>query len=188
MVVLTDMLILWLMCFSARQHVPVTEFKGNLEHMIEHLHTSNIDSIILIAPPPVCEAGRIKHNCQVCMHGSIMTCIHMQSAMHLVLHHFCSVPVPFWCTVMLLNILSYQLWGLGLLTICHGVYTKDPCLSCYLYSAGAQQTPGPVILAERGISPCFPSGEPACSVQAHLLQKLAYQSAQTRLQEPMQLQ
>ena len=50
---------------SSRQHVPVAEFKQNLHSMIEHLRKSNISSIILIAPPPLCEEGRIQHNCQV---------------------------------------------------------------------------------------------------------------------------
>ncbi|KAL0053262.1 hypothetical protein WJX82_003464 [Trebouxia sp. C0006] len=49
---------------SARQHVPVHEFKQNLQSMVEHLREANIDSIILIAPPPVFEEGRIQHNCQ----------------------------------------------------------------------------------------------------------------------------
>ena len=55
-------------CCSARQHVPVPEFKQNLQSMVEHLREANIDSIILIAPPPVFEEGRIQHNCQVHVH------------------------------------------------------------------------------------------------------------------------
>jgi len=43
----------------------VHEFKQNLQSMVEHLREANIDSIILIAPPPVFEEGRIQHNCQV---------------------------------------------------------------------------------------------------------------------------
>ncbi|KAL3150638.1 hypothetical protein ABBQ32_000440 [Trebouxia sp. C0010 RCD-2024] len=49
---------------SARQHVPVQEFKANLASMVSHLHAADIQSIVLMTPPPVCETGRIKHNSQ----------------------------------------------------------------------------------------------------------------------------
>ena len=87
---------------------------------------------------------------------------------------------------MLLNMLSYQPWGLGLLTICHG--QAKTCVSAVFYIVLGLSKLLVQLLLQREASVIFPSGEPACSVQAHLLQKLAYQSAQTRLQEPMQLQ
>ena len=50
---------------SARQHVPLPEFKQNLEAMVRHLHTRHIHGIVLMTAPPVHEEGRIKHNAQV---------------------------------------------------------------------------------------------------------------------------
>lgn len=51
------------------------EFKANLANMVTHLRAADMSSIVLIAPPPVCETGRIKHNSQVC-HSSSLYCFH----------------------------------------------------------------------------------------------------------------
>ncbi|CAK8563038.1 unnamed protein product [Lathyrus sativus] len=44
---------------SDRQHVPLPEFKQNLQKIVNHLKSSSPTMlIVLITPPPVCEEGR----------------------------------------------------------------------------------------------------------------------------------
>ncbi|XP_058762966.1 GDSL esterase/lipase At5g62930-like [Vicia villosa] len=44
---------------SERQHVPLPEFKLNLQKIVNHLKSSSPDMlIVLITPPPICEVGR----------------------------------------------------------------------------------------------------------------------------------
>ncbi|XP_058733675.1 GDSL esterase/lipase At5g62930-like isoform X2 [Vicia villosa] len=44
---------------SERQHVPIPEYKQNLQKIINHLKSSSPAMlIVLITPPPVCEEGR----------------------------------------------------------------------------------------------------------------------------------
>ena len=45
--------------------MPVDEFKQNLSKMVSHIQNSGITSILLMAPPPIHEEGRLKHNAQV---------------------------------------------------------------------------------------------------------------------------
>lgn len=51
---------------SARQHVPIQEYKSNLQSMIQHIQSIGTKNILLIAPPPVDEPSRIRHNKEVC--------------------------------------------------------------------------------------------------------------------------
>lgn len=46
---------------SARQHVPVDEFSGNLRSMVAHLRGLGVPAVVLITPPPVSEPDRIVH-------------------------------------------------------------------------------------------------------------------------------
>eukprot|EP00271_Cylindrocystis_brebissonii_P006243 TRINITY_DN18942_c0_g1_i2.p1 TRINITY_DN18942_c0_g1~~TRINITY_DN18942_c0_g1_i2.p1 ORF type:complete len:366 (-),score=39.01 TRINITY_DN18942_c0_g1_i2:1045-2142(-) len=47
---------------SSRQHVPIPEYKANLQKMIEHIRSvSSSTRIILMTPPPVDEEGRLAY-------------------------------------------------------------------------------------------------------------------------------
>ncbi|KAI3438645.1 hypothetical protein D9Q98_001067 [Chlorella vulgaris] len=46
---------------SARQHVPLAEFKGNLRAIVQHLHRIGVPAVVLITPPPISEPDRITH-------------------------------------------------------------------------------------------------------------------------------
>ena len=47
---------------SGRQHVPVQEYQQNLHTIVQRVKSISVPAIILITPPPVHEAARIKHN------------------------------------------------------------------------------------------------------------------------------
>ena len=47
------------------QHVPLEEYSGNLKALIKAIQAYGAQSILLLTPPPVDEAARIKHNIQV---------------------------------------------------------------------------------------------------------------------------
>ncbi|BDA43364.1 Isoamyl acetate-hydrolyzing esterase 1 homolog [Coccomyxa sp. Obi] len=49
---------------SARQHVPVEEYRGNLLSIVQHVQSLGTKDIVLITPPPLDEAARIRHNQQ----------------------------------------------------------------------------------------------------------------------------
>lgn len=54
---------------SERQHVPIQEFKHNLQKMVLHLKScSPTMLIVLITPPPVCEEGRRAY--AISLHGN----------------------------------------------------------------------------------------------------------------------
>ncbi len=46
---------------SARQHVPLPEYKANLAAIVEHLRGVGVPAIVLITPPPISEPDRIIH-------------------------------------------------------------------------------------------------------------------------------
>jgi len=46
---------------AARQHVPVDEYKSNLEKMVGKAQAAGVESVVLITPPPVSNGGRVKH-------------------------------------------------------------------------------------------------------------------------------
>ncbi|KAL4445884.1 hypothetical protein ABPG77_009083 [Micractinium sp. CCAP 211/92] len=48
-------------CGSARQHVPLPEYKANLAAIVEHLRGVGVPAIVLITPPPISEPDRIIH-------------------------------------------------------------------------------------------------------------------------------
>ena len=50
---------------SARQHVPEEEYVRHLQGFVEHIQETGTKQIILITPPPVDEAARIRENKQV---------------------------------------------------------------------------------------------------------------------------
>jgi isoamyl acetate esterase len=47
---------------SSRQHVPIPQYKDNLKAIIAHAKSAGIENILLITPPPVDEAARVKYN------------------------------------------------------------------------------------------------------------------------------
>ncbi|KAK9915119.1 hypothetical protein WJX75_004950 [Coccomyxa subellipsoidea] len=49
---------------SARQHVPVEEYRSNLQSMIQLVQSKGSKNILLITPPPLHEAARVRHNQQ----------------------------------------------------------------------------------------------------------------------------
>ena len=53
-----------IMC-RGHQHVPLEEYRRNLEALIEAIQAYGARSILLLTPPPVDDAARIKHNKQV---------------------------------------------------------------------------------------------------------------------------
>ena len=48
--------------YSGRQHVPLQEYQQNLHTIVQRVKSMSASAIILITPPPVYEAARIKHN------------------------------------------------------------------------------------------------------------------------------
>ena len=48
--------------YSGRQHVPLQEYQQNLHTVVQRVKSMSVPAIILITPPPVYEAARIKHN------------------------------------------------------------------------------------------------------------------------------
>ena len=48
-----------------RQYVPISEYMSTLEGMVQVARDHNIKNILLITPPPVDEAARIRWNQQV---------------------------------------------------------------------------------------------------------------------------
>ncbi|PSC75981.1 GDSL esterase lipase [Micractinium conductrix] len=46
---------------SARQHVPLPEYRANLDAIVAHLRACGVPAIVLITPPPVSEPDRIVH-------------------------------------------------------------------------------------------------------------------------------
>lgn len=47
------------------QHVPLAEYRSNLEAMVQMARQAGIKNILLLTPPPVHDEGRIKHQQQV---------------------------------------------------------------------------------------------------------------------------
>lgn len=47
---------------SARQHVPLQEYQQNLHIIVQRVKSMSVPAIILITPPPVHDAARVKHN------------------------------------------------------------------------------------------------------------------------------
>ena len=47
---------------SSRQHVPIPQYKSNIEAMIAHARAAGIENILLIAPPPIDEEARVAWN------------------------------------------------------------------------------------------------------------------------------
>lgn len=58
-------------CHSARQHVPLAAYESNLDTMVTKMKAAHIPRVVLITPPPVYEAGRIKHQQEVVDDGDI---------------------------------------------------------------------------------------------------------------------
>lgn len=52
---------------SNRQHIPLAQYKANLESMVALARTARIENILLITPPPIDEVARVAHNKR--MHG-----------------------------------------------------------------------------------------------------------------------
>lgn len=50
---------------SARQHVPLDEFRDNLKAMVDHVRRAGAKDILLITPGPVDDPARVRHNKQV---------------------------------------------------------------------------------------------------------------------------
>jgi hypothetical protein len=50
---------------SEVQHVPVSEYRSNLESMVAAARQAGISNILLLTPPPVHDEGRVKHQQQV---------------------------------------------------------------------------------------------------------------------------
>ena len=48
--------------YSARQHVPLQEYQQNLHIIVQRMKSMSVPAIILITPPPVHDAARVKHN------------------------------------------------------------------------------------------------------------------------------
>ena len=49
---------------SARQHVPLEDYKQNLAAIVTHVQHRGVQNIVLVTPPPVHEAGRVVYNQQ----------------------------------------------------------------------------------------------------------------------------
>jgi hypothetical protein len=62
-----------LLCHRERQHVPVAEYAQNLEQMVVMAQAADISSLVLITPPPVGDAARIKHQQMVSRTISMMS-------------------------------------------------------------------------------------------------------------------
>ena len=52
---------------SSRQHIPLAQYKANLEDMVALARAAGIENILLITPPPINEVARVAHNKK--MHG-----------------------------------------------------------------------------------------------------------------------
>ena len=61
--------------------MPVAEFKQNLGKMVSHIQSTGITSILLMAPPPIHEEGRLKHNAQV-TNGVTLMCVAPNALSH----------------------------------------------------------------------------------------------------------
>lgn len=52
---------------SSKQHIPIPQYKANLEAMVALAKAAGVQNILLITPPPIDEATRIARNKE--MHG-----------------------------------------------------------------------------------------------------------------------
>ncbi|EFJ51849.1 hypothetical protein VOLCADRAFT_79531 [Volvox carteri f. nagariensis] len=43
---------------SARQHVPLDEYRSNLKEMVRYIKATGVEKVVIITPPPVSDAGR----------------------------------------------------------------------------------------------------------------------------------